>query len=146
MRAYKIISLVNQIKVCLQTNDPYEIAAHYGIEVLHRDIDIKGFKAQTIKFEGYPTVISINQAYAEISRKVLCAHELGHALLHEGVINHFDVTQKNINSSVEYEANLFAVALLTEEEDFNIPREKLDSTMLKKIMDMNVYKEEVFTP
>lgn len=141
MRARQIIRLVNQIKAYFQTNDPYEIAAYYGIEVLHREIDIKGFKAQTIKFEGYPTVISINQAYANISRKVLCAHELGHALLHEGAVNHFDVTRKNVNTNVEYEANLFAVALLTEEEDFNMPRETLDSTLVKQIMDMNIYKD-----
>ena len=51
---------------------------------------------------------------------VLCAHELGHALFHSDAVNNFAVTSKNAFKNVEYEANLFAVSLLFDEEDFNI--------------------------
>ena len=41
------------------------------------------------------------------SQLVLCAHELGHALLHSDDINNFAVTSKNAFKNVEYEANPF---------------------------------------
>ncbi|MBP3701674.1 MAG: ImmA/IrrE family metallo-endopeptidase, partial [Lachnospiraceae bacterium] len=100
MEARDIIRLARGIRKNWKTNDPFAIAERLGIRVLIREVNLKGFKAQTVQMEGYPTIISINGAYAPISRKVLCAHELGHAILHEGqrVINHFAVTEKNIHS------------------------------------------------
>ena len=112
MRAQQIIRLACDIKSVWKTNNPFEIAEKYGIKVLIRNVNIGDFKAQTLKMEGYPTIISINGLYSTLSQKVLCAHELGHALLHTEPINHFDVTTKNVHTNVEYEANLFAVALL----------------------------------
>lgn len=109
MRAQQIIRLACDIKSVWKTNNPFEIAEKYGIKVLIRNVNIGDFKAQTLKMEGYPTIISINGLYSTLSQKVLCAHELGHALLHTEPINHFDVTTKNVHTNVEYEANLFAV-------------------------------------
>ena len=108
MRAQQIIRLACDIKSVWKTNNPFEIAEKYGIKVLIRNVNIGDFKAQTLKMEGYPTIISINGLYSTLSQKVLCAHELGHALLHTEPINHFDVTTKNVHTNVEYEANLFA--------------------------------------
>ena len=119
-----IISLARDIKNSWHTNDPYKIAERLGIVILHRDNCSKDFTAQTVKFAGYPTIISINNTYTDFSKKVLCAHELGHALLHEDSVNHFAVTNANISTNVEQEANLFAIALLTEndiDEVINIP-------------------------
>jgi Zn-dependent peptidase ImmA (M78 family) len=101
-------------------------------------VNIGDFKAQTLKMEGYPTIISINGLYSTLSQKVLCAHELGHALLHTEPINHFDVTTKNVHTNVEYEANLFAVALLCNEDEFNMPLAKMSNAVLKSILDCNV--------
>lgn len=142
MQAKDIIALARGIKDSWQTNDPYEIANRLGIEVLHRDTDIKNFTAQTIKFPGYPTIISINNAYSESSKKVLCAHEVGHALLHENCLNHFAVTSKNVASNVELEANLFAIALLTDDlidDDLTIPLSNMSNYLLKSIMDYNIH-------
>lgn len=94
MRAQQIIRLACDIKSVWKTNNPFEIAEKYGIKVLIRNVNIGDFKAQTLKMEGYPTIISINGLYSTLSQKVLCAHELGHALLHTEPINHFDVTTK----------------------------------------------------
>ena len=141
MQAKDIIALARGIKNSWQTSNPYEIAERLGIAVLHRDTNIKDFTAQTIKFPGYPTIISINNAYSELSKKVLCAHELGHALLHEDCINHFAITGKNVTRHVEQEANLFAIALLTDDsidDDLTIPLTNMNNYLLKCIMDYNI--------
>ena len=63
MRAQQIIRLACDIKSVWKTNNPFEIAEKYGIKVLIRNVNIGDFKAQTLKMEGYPTIISINGLY-----------------------------------------------------------------------------------
>ena len=145
MKAKDIIALARDIKTSWHTNDPYEIAKHLGITVLDRKASFKGFTAQTIKISGYPTVISINDAYTDFSKKVLFAHELGHALLHENCVNHFAVTSKNISTNVEQEANLFAIALLSNkniDKDLPLPLANMNSYMLKSIIEYNLKFKE----
>lgn len=111
MNASDIINWVQQIKDNWKTNDPYAIAAHLGIQVIFSDALGKDFTAYTVGFTNCPTMITINNNYSELSKRILCAHELGHALLHSDIsINHFAVNSSNINTSVEWEANLFAIA------------------------------------
>lgn len=145
MNADDIIRFARDIKNNWHTNDPYEIAKRLGIVVLHRENHIKDFTAQTFKIEGYPTIISINNAYTEFSKKILCAHELGHALLHENCVNHFANTSNNVFSNVEKEANLFAISLLTDydiDESLSIPLAQMNNYLLKAIMDYNIKLEE----
>ena len=52
-------------------------------------------KAYTIRSDNYPTIIIINGRYEPKSQLVLCAHELGHALLHSDAVNNFAVTSNN---------------------------------------------------
>lgn len=141
MTAKDIISLANDLKSTWNTNNPYDIAKRFGIEVIHRKTNIKDFTAQTVKFNGYPTIISINDAYTDSSKCILCAHELGHALLHENYINHFAITNNNISTNVELEANLFAVALLSNnniDADLAIPLHQMNNYLLKSILDFNL--------
>lgn len=137
MRAQEIIDLANDIKNTWKTKNPFEIAAHLGIEVLFCDSRMKGFTAQTIQTDGYPTIISINKCYSDTGKIVLCAHELGHALLHTGT-NHFKVTEANMRTNVEYEANLFAVALLFEQSELNMSMEKMANSTLRALLDYNI--------
>ena len=141
MTTNEIISFARDIKHTLNTNDPYKIAERLGISVLHRSSCIKNFTAQTIKIEGYPTIISINDAYTDFSKKVLCAHELGHALLHENCVNHFAITGTNVTTAVEQEANLFAVALLSDsdiDQKLTMPLASMNNYLLKSILDYNL--------
>lgn len=141
MDAKDSIALARDIKKNWHTNDPYKIAERLGITVLHRDSCIKGFTAQTVKIDGYPTIISINNAYTDFSKKVLCAHELGHALLHENCVNHFAITSSNVATNVEQEANLFAIALLSRDDidmTLDIPLSGMNNYLLKSIMDYNI--------
>ena len=141
MRAADIVALAKGLRDSWNTNDPFEIAKKFGIEVLFRDVAIKGFTAQTIKIPGYPTIISINDAFNEKSKKILCAHELGHALLHDESVNHFSVTKKNVMTYVERDANLFAVALLIDDEteaQLSGPLVNMENHLLKAILDYNI--------
>ena len=145
MNAEDIIAYARDIKKNWKTNDPFEIAAKLGITILHRKDIFKGFTAQTIKCSGYPTIISINDNYTDFSKKILCAHELGHALLHENCINHFAVTSQNVATSVEQEANLFAIALLSDknmERNLKLPLASMINYMLKAIIECNLKFKE----
>lgn len=141
MKAEEIITYARNLKERCGTNDPYAIAEKLGIVVLHRECSIKDFTAQAVKMEGYPTIISINNRYTEYSQKVLCAHELGHAIFHENCVNHFAVTERNVSANLEWEANLFAVALLAADdidEMLTLPLAKMNNYVLKSILDYNL--------
>ena len=142
MNASDIINWVQQIKDNWKTNDPYAIAAHLGIQVIFSDALGKDFTAYTVGFTNCPTMITINNNYSELSKRILCAHELGHALLHSDIsINHFAVNSSNINTSVEREANLFAIALLANEETLSqlaLPLENMNNYLLKSIIEHNL--------
>lgn len=139
-----IIELAHNFKKYWHTNNPYEIAERMGIIVIHRQVAMTDFTAQTVKVEGYPAIISINDAYTDFSKKLLCAHELGHALLHQESINHFASTSANLKTNVEQEANMFAIALIGEDNidsRMNMPLKKMNNYLLKTIMDYNLQKK-----
>lgn len=53
-------------------------------------------------------------------QKIICAHELGHAVLHSqmpGIESFHDFALFDDTSSTEYEANVFAAELLLKDED-----------------------------
>lgn len=142
MTAREIIDRVNDIKKYWKTNDPFQIAEHLGISVIFEDKPAYDYTAHIVKFEGYPTMIAINNKYTAHGKRILCAHEIGHALLHEG-INHFKTTSNNLTSNVEYEANLFAIALLLDDEttcNLSLPLEDMNNYLLKTIIDYNLEK------
>ena len=64
--------------------------------------------------------IVINSDLSRELQRVICAHELGHAVLHNdvaGVKDFHDFSMFNMNSQRENEANIFAAELLLEDED-----------------------------
>ena len=133
-----IIWYARELRREYHTQNPYKLAEHFGIRVVdgfHTDVSRKAF---TVKMEAYPTMIMLNAAYDKKSRMVLCAHELGHALLHEEGMNHFSVNEKNVFTNTEYEANLFAVSLLFDDDQFNMPISEMSNYILKSILDWNI--------
>lgn len=137
----EIISLARQIKKCWQTNDPYEIADKLGIVIMECNSVLKDFTANIVKRPGFPTVISINEKYDDFSKRLLCAHELGHALLHDNSFNSFGTTKNNAYTDVELEANLFALALIGDnliDSRLNTPLDKMGNYLLKSIIDYNL--------
>lgn len=138
MRAKEIKNLAEDLRENYNTRNPFELADKFGIKVLISKVLPADKKAYTIKSDNYPTIIIINGRYEYKSQMVLCAHELGHALLHSDAVNNFAVTSKNAFKNVEYEANLFAVSLLFDEEDFNIKMLNMSNYLLKQVLDYNI--------
>ena len=59
-------------------------------------------------------------------------------MLHEDGVNNFKGSYKTIIDNTEYEANLFAVALLFDDDDFNMPISRMSNYLLKGILDYNI--------
>lgn len=144
MTGKEIVNLARDFKKYWGTNNPFVICERLGIEVTYRKSVLPDFTAQIFKRDGFPTIISINDDYDDFSKKLLCAHELGHALLHDNSINHFAVTRENAYNNVELEANMFAVALIGGKEidrRLTTPVHKMNNYLLKSIIDYNLVKK-----
>lgn len=124
-----------------QTRDPFRIAKEKNIIVKFLPYEsTKGYfiKVKTNKF------IVINSNLDEFSQKVVCAHELGHALLHsnnkqvlkydKGMAIVQEFTLFPTNSIYENQANKFAAELLIHEDlEQNMRLEETD-------MDIKTYE------
>lgn len=93
-----------------QTNDPFIIAEKVGIiTIFERLGNNLGYFNKYKKFK----MIHINQDITKFEQRFVCAHELGHAILHPNINTPFlkRCTLFSI-SKIEREANTFAVELL----------------------------------
>lgn len=98
------------------------IARQLGVEVRAGDLkDISGLLART----GESAVIGINSMQSRVRQRFTIAHELGHFLLHEGIVHHVDHGYRvnfrsELSSSAtnveEIEANFFAASVLMPRE------------------------------
>lgn len=116
MRAFKNESksaAAQLIRAC-GTNDPFEIATQKNILVLFESLgEILGY------FSSYKRIsaIHINRDCADTVQRFICAHELGHRMLHPKTNVPF--LRRNTLASIdkiEREANQFAVELLIPDE------------------------------
>jgi len=134
---YDIVEIASKLKETYKTTNPFKIA-----EMLKIDCDFVVFRKEVVQayilkpFEDVPPLICINSNFDKKSQKIFCAHELGHAVLHKDGCNHFD--GNSILDSKEYEANLFAIALLFDPNLFEIDIKTMNNYMLKAILDYNV--------
>lgn len=97
------------------TRDPFRIAQRLGVSVIFTPLTgIRGF-CQVVK---RCRIIYIDTALPEGEARFVCAHELGHLLLHKGCNRIFldRHTYFPVNR-FEVEANRFAVDLLYDDED-----------------------------
>lgn len=97
-----------------RTNDPFEIADIYNINIFEHPLPshIGGFYT---KIFGYSYIVINSQKLREW-RKAICAHELGHALLHNQEHTFIAMNDFVTESKLEKEANIFAAKLLINEE------------------------------
>lgn len=99
------------------TRDPFAIAKELGAHIKFVDnfVNLKGMY-RVILGERY---IFLSNHLDERTQRIVCAHELGHDQLHrtlatDSIIQEFMLY--DMNSRPEYEANLFAAALLLDDE------------------------------
>lgn len=107
---------VNQLKKKYKTDCPYELASCLKVRVRYHDLhrEINGF----YKYERRNQYIVINDNLDLSLQRVVCAHELGHAVLHPRTNTPF--MKKNTllsTSKIEREANRFAAELLISDND-----------------------------
>ena len=119
---------VNKILRNSDSRNPFTIAKDLGIMVL--------FDESLDKLKGMYCVIKrnriiiINSNLPENVQKIVCAHEIGHDVLHRdmaklGALQEFVLY--DMKSRPEYEANMFAAELLIDDSDvYNLAVEGYD--------------------
>ena len=92
------------------TSSPFKLSKIFKIGILYEDLGtMLGYYSKDYRFK----FIHINQNLPNRKRRFVCAHELGHAILHPDVNTPF-LSQYTLfsKSKVERQANTFAVELL----------------------------------
>lgn len=101
-----------------RTRNPFTIAEDNGIMLI--------FDSNLNKMKGMYTIIKrnriiiINDNMPERMQQIVCAHELGHDALHREFARNGGLREfmlYDMKSRPEYEANMFAVDLLLEDDD-----------------------------
>lgn len=109
---------INQLKQKYNTDCPYQLANHLKIHVLQHDLnhEINGY----YKYDRRNQYIVINSNLEKHTQNIVCAHELGHAVLHPKINTPFmrNSTLLSVNK-IEREANRFAAELLIPDESLN---------------------------
>lgn len=93
-----------------QTANPFQIAKERHIKILYAPLGkVMGFHSYSLRLH----VIHLNQELDEPMLQFVCAHELGHTLLHPDINTAFMTHHTFFSASkLEREANTFAVELL----------------------------------
>lgn len=114
-----ICESVHRLKKVFDETDPFRICKAMGILLLFRPMGkhetaIKGFSMKCKRIRS----ITVNSDLPEIIQKIIVAHELGHATLHEasGVQTFQEVALFDQASDMEREANLFAAEFLMDDD------------------------------
>lgn len=110
-----IKSIVNDLVSKHDSKNPYSLAEKMNMYVFFHDlhIEIRGY----YKYDRRNKYIIINSNLDEKMQRVVCAHELGHAVLHPRSNTPF-MKQNTLLSidRIESEANRFAAELLIPDE------------------------------
>lgn len=108
---------VKKLIINHDTNNPFKIAKKLGITVLHEDLgNTLGFYSKHFRMK----FIHVNQNLELEEKEFVCAHELGHALLHPDANTPFLKKHTLFSTDkIEQEANAFALNLLFHEKDLN---------------------------
>ena len=108
--------LADSLAAKFHTRDPFELASQVDILLLLEPLgSVRGYYS----FCYRQKIIHINQALSYREQRFVCAHELGHALLHPELNVLFLRTNTLFSTSrLEHEANLFAASLLFEDSVF----------------------------
>ena len=110
----QIRQLAAALREQIGTRDPFALCEALGIAVLFTDLPpiTKGF---FFVLQG-KKIINISQHLPEEERRAVCAHELGHALLHPTANTPFLAANTNlVVGRYEREADYFSACLLLDD-------------------------------
>lgn len=137
----RAIPLARRLIRKYKTRDPFALAAELDIEVSFRS-NFKRLKGAFRVIEKN-SFIFINDKLSEQMQWLVCAHELAHALLHRSLgmqkngLMEFEIF--DITSQTEYDANVFASALLLDDEELmDYLHDGYDVVQIARVMGTNV--------
>lgn len=110
----KIKKIVNHLAMRHGTRDPFRLAKDLGISILY--CTLGSTLGYTVTYKRIPVIV-LNEGLNERLMSFVCAHELGHAVMHKNVNTQW--LKRHTFFSIdryEREANTFAVELLFYDE------------------------------
>ncbi len=116
-----ICTMVQGIRERYRESDPFRLCEEMGVMTLFSPMGsdksaCKGFFLTQSRIKA----ITVNSDLSQDMQKIICAHELGHAMLHRdksGINAFHDFSFFDGNDRLEYEANIFAAELLLPDEE-----------------------------
>ena len=128
-----IRTIAHELITKFDTRDPFELCKAIGVEVFYADLgNLKGM----YKYLKKNRFAVINENLDVYTRTLVCAHELGHDILHQDLAKKICLQEfilYDMRSRPEYEANLFASEiLLPDEKIFTLAREGYDVEQIAK--------------
>lgn len=126
-----IKNAVQKLSKKYKTNDPFKLAQELDILVVYENLgSILGYFDAHFRMK----TIHINENAPEELKGFICAHELGHAILHAKVNTPF-LSAYTLYSvgKIERQANTFAVELLLPDENLSEYSEHPISSIAKSV-------------
>lgn len=115
-----IAKKVNALIKKYDTRDPFNLCENLQINIRYADL---GTALNAYYFyQSRIKSIVINSRCSTIVQRILCAHELGHAVLHKELAAMHGFHEPELfDSSIptEYEANIFAAELMVRDEELS---------------------------
>lgn len=113
-----IICQVSNLMNRYRTRNPFELCNCLHIRISYKNLgtDVRAYFFCQSRIKN--VVLSADES--EEMRRILCAHELGHAILHEKIARKHGFAETglfNCTSVTEDEANIFAAELLIDDND-----------------------------
>lgn len=110
-----IKSLAEKLVRKFGTRDPFSIAKKLGYTIIYTPlVGVRGFYQYLKRCH----IIYLDPELDEATARFVCAHELGHSLLHRGLNRIFmDTRTLMVSSRYEIEADRFAANLLYDDYD-----------------------------
>jgi len=122
-----IQSVASELIKRYDTRNPFELCRATGVEVFFADLgSLKGM----YKYLKRNRFAVINENLDDYTKNLVCAHELGHDILHRDLAKKLCLQEfvlYDMKSRPEYEANLFASEiLLPDSEIFTLAHDGFD--------------------
>ncbi len=142
-----IIEAAREVRRKFRGRDIFETAENCGANVWFRELGgLKGFYIS----ENEKRYIVINEQLDEVMSRVVCAHELGHDMLHRE-LSAGGIRENTLflhSNKTEREANLFAAELLVSDKDILSELDYCDSAeslscVLSLPVEIIMYKLEI---
>ena len=115
-----IVNIVNGLLEKYRTADPFELCDNLNIKILRNYLgpEIKGFFQRT---PNNYEILHLNTELIPEEEKYICAHELGHAILHTDLSLQFFIENRlQVKNRYEIQADKFAAGLLLNDIDLSI--------------------------